>query len=269
MTDVAPNEHESMLEAYLDGLLDAKERTTFEQLVSKHAELRRAVEQQQRVNECLARLFNPPQNLEGSQVPGLAAATETVRRNGQADQRASADAQPADARRKWLAVAAVLAISTVAAWNVWRFIDAQPERVVVTYASTEHRSMADWYETEVEKGFEADWLCETDQEFRDTFAKQLGQPLLLARAELPRGVSWVGLSYRNSVSRNTVCLLARSFETPIIVFIDRAKRITDGFEPSGGDLKVYRRELGPLVLFEVSPLPEPRVLDQFYLPDDE
>ena len=100
-------------------------------------------------------------------------------------------------------------------------------------------------------------MCETEQQFADAYGQQLDEPLALD--ELPDGVEAVGLSYVNTLSSKTVALLARVDGQQVIVFADLLKRDSKPKLPADSELHLHRRELGSLVLYELSPLPEMRV----------
>ncbi len=108
-------------------------------------------------------------------------------------------------------------------------------------------------------------MCENDEEFADSFFKSYRQRLLLA--QLPDRVSALGLAYCNSITLKTTYLLATVEGEPVIVFVDRGDRDAGQTLSSGSDLHLYSRHVGSLVLYELSPLDQPRLLDHFYDPD--
>jgi hypothetical protein len=61
-------------------------------------------------------------------------------------------------------------------------------------------------------------------------------------------------------------MLARVNGLPVMVFVDRANADTHPTLPSGENkLHLFRKELGPLVLYELTPLDRPNVSDYLYL----
>ena len=120
--------------------------------------------------------------------------------------------------------------------------------------------LAEIYQTRIAEGFRPTWLCEDDREFASTFLKRQGQSLLLA--EMPAGSKMVGLAYCGGLSRYTTTMLARVDGVPVMVFVDRTSADTDPkLDQSRAGLHLFRKELGSLVLYEVTPLAEPRVMD--------
>ena len=108
-------------------------------------------------------------------------------------------------------------------------------------------------------------MCENDEAFGDCFSQSHGQRLLLA--QLPDRVSALGLAYCNSIPLKTTYLLATVEDEPVIVFVDRRDRDAGQTLSPGSDLHLSSRHVGSLVLYELSPLDQPRLLDHFYDPD--
>ena len=105
------------------------------------------------------------------------------------------------------------------------------------------------------------WVCETEAEFIGTFVKRLGFGMALSSP--PPGVTAKGLSYSSAISDDTVLLLAEVGDELAIVLIDRLDRDADFSLPPTSKLRVHRKVLGDAVLYEVSPLDQPHLLDLF------
>jgi len=85
-------------------------------------------------------------------------------------------------------------------------------------------------------------------------------------ADMPVGTKMEGLTYRGGLSRYTTTMLARVNGLPVMVFVDRANADTHPTLPSGeSKLHLFRKELGPLVLYELTPLDQPKLSDYLYL----
>jgi hypothetical protein len=97
------------------------------------------------------------------------------------------------------------------------------------------------------------------------FCRRLGQALLLLPP--PPGVAWAGLDYCNSISPRTMFVLAWVKGEKVIVFADQAESDKGQTLPLESGLHLFRRHVGNLVLYECTPLDQPLVLDQFYIPD--
>ena len=164
-----------------------------------------------------------------------------------------------------LAAAAAIAAALVGGWQIWRAV-GPGAGAPAAYRHQPWRSLDTVYRDTVAGGFEPAWVCADDREFTLTFRSVHHQGLLLA--ETPPHIAAVGLSYCNSITPRTICVMARVHGEPVIVFVDGVERDTGQTHPSGG-LNVFRRQIGRLVLYELSPLAEPSVLPLFYDPDVE
>ena len=77
-----------------------------------------------------------------------------------------------------------------------------------------------------------------------------------------------GLTYRGGLSRYTTTMLARVNGLPVMVFVDRVTADTHPtLRSSESKLHLFRKELGPLVVYELTPLDQPKVSDYLYLAD--
>ncbi len=250
MTEGNHQQPEDLLDAYADGLLTGEQRETVEQALLARPQLERQLHHQQAIDDALRRRMTPPP----------AHVLQTV-----LDQ--AGTAAPGPARSPWrlmarrLAVAAALAAGAFGAWQIWSFMQPRPPG----YQQMPWRTLAAIYHDEITSGFEPDWVCKDDQEFSDTFDDLYRQRLLLE--PLPEGVAALGLAYGNSISQRTIYLLAEAANEPIVVFIDRAERDAGQSIESDTGLHLFERRVGDLILYELSPFAEPRLLDSFYDPD--
>jgi hypothetical protein len=138
-----------------------------------------------------------------------------------------------------------------------------PNRPGGIYQSQPWRAMQTVYHDLVSEGFQPLWVCKDDQEFADSFRSVYHQALLLA--EMPPSTTTLGLSYCNTLTARTTCLLATVGGEPVVVFVDRIER--DHPQPVPEGLRLHRREIDRLVLYELSTLEEPAVLPWFFNPD--
>ncbi len=161
-----------------------------------------------------------------------------------------------------LAVAAAVAGGLVGVWLIAQnLVPARPREGA--YQAQPWRAMQTVYRDLVNEGFQPLWVCKDDQEFADSFRSVYHQALLLA--EIPPHTTTLGLSYCNSLTARTTCLLATAGGEPVVVFVDRIERDQPQTAPEG--LYLHRRQIGRLVLYELSPLEEPAVLPWFFNPD--
>lgn len=123
----------------------------------------------------------------------------------------------------------------------------------------------------VAAGFTPQWKCENDAEFKKAVQDRLGQPLLLASG-LPGvdvlGWAYAGKGYDGSpLTGQAMILLTKADDQDVVVFIDQKKNDANPLtvrHKSG--LHLFRREICDLVAYEVSPLPEPRIVQNLYDP---
>jgi hypothetical protein len=256
MSDIRPAHDGAGLDAYLDGQLDAVERDRFEQRLRLDPILQAELVLQRRLDEALRRRFEPPSPQRVLEALSRRAGGPQVLRFPSA--------------RRWfqrpwgLAVAASIIVALIGVnWYVWTSLPhglaPRPERRPIELVSLERG-----YQRELERGFRPLWLCETDHEFASAIFKSLGQGLLITIP--PAEIKAKGLSYLPALSKDTMILLAEVETQPVVVFIDRLAADSRPTLPPESGLRLFRREVGALVLYEVTPLGEPRVLELFYDP---
>jgi hypothetical protein len=245
MTD--PTTH-ALIEHYLDGTLSEADRAAFEARLSREPALRAAVDSQRAIDEALKRTF-PARATPAAAILSQIEAAPPVRR-----------IEP-QARSPWLrrlAIAAALALVAVIAWQAWVYFQpSKKPKYLITAAQ---------YFANVEKqGFKPNWVCENDQQTIDLFNKHFGQPMVI-RSDDPN-VKALGWNYVSLLSPNTLVLLAEAGQEHIMLFIDR-KTLDDPVLMHQGcsGMNVHRKEVGDLVVYEFSRLPEPRVLDALVPP---
>jgi hypothetical protein len=246
---VTPNNSPNVaqIDAYLDGILAVEERDEFARELSTNELLRSAVELQSHVDESLSRLFSSP-----------GAPRELI-----AKLRQSVDVAPATSlvRRRWLKVASLAAAATIVwAMLTWYFFGLGTG--MPRY--NPNLPLNAIYEKCVADGFRPKWVCDDQKEFASTFGARQGQGLLLA--DLPAGMKMEGLTYCGGLSRYTTTMLARVDGLPVMVFVDRASADTHPtLPPSETKLHLFRKETGPLVIYELTPFDQPKVSDYLHL----
>jgi hypothetical protein len=248
-----------LIDAYLDDLLEETERAAFERGLESDARLRAEVEGQRRIDGALGRLFAPPVgNALASRI------TTLVRESILAPNRRPVVRMPARVSRwRRLAIAAALTMGVVGLYRLWDFV--QPSRPRDIYAPQAWRSFEKVYRDTVAGGFKPGWVCKNDREFATAFRRRLGQALLLLPP--PPGVAWAGLDYCNSITPRTMFLLAWVQGEKVLVLVDQAGSDRGQALPPESRLHLFRRQVGNLVLYECTPLDQPYVLDNFYIPD--
>ncbi|MEM8943890.1 MAG: hypothetical protein AAGD11_01810 [Planctomycetota bacterium] len=246
-------EREDRLEAFLDGLLSPDEAAEFKRIAANDPLLQREIELQQSIDASLARSFVAPtaprdilQLAQQEDLEPVEPASMHGTSGGTSKQ-----------RRMVLMVLAASIAWAVAGWRMY---------VASNDDGYQELALADIYQECVDGGFQPKWVCDDDREFAETFQKRQGQPLLLKPDSQDL---MVGLSYLKGISAKTTTMLARVEGEPVLVFVDSLDRDTKPEKPSwGSGLNLFRQELDGLVLYELSPLAEPRVLSNFYVPEE-
>jgi hypothetical protein len=244
-------EPRKLLDAWLDGSLTGPQRAAFEKQLGSDAELREAVAIQKQIDAALRKSFGPP-SAEGH-VDRLISGFSDKRRQS--------------SRPWWVgvrgitALAAMIMLGVGVAW--WAGVLGGADEPAA--GPKPWRSLATVYQDEVKGGFKPEWVCRDDQEFATTFYRRFYQGMLMAQAP---NVTCVGISYSNSITPLTTHLLVDVGEADkkarAVVFVDLKQKDKGQSVPPDTGLKLYRRELGKLVLYELSPLDEPRALALFH-----
>ncbi len=250
MTDAFENDLRP-IDRYCDGLLQGQDLEAFEEQAKRDPGLREELVQQRRIDESLRRQF-------ASSSPRSTAA-ELRRSLATQESRPMANSASLG-RRRWLIVAALIAIGAGAAWQAWDYF--KPGTVV--YPPKPHRTLVQQYQETINAGFKPDWVCETEEEFANTFRKRLRQKLLLG--QLPSGAAALGISHCNTISRRSLMLLARVEGKEVIVFVDRVDRDSSQEDPKIAGLNLFNRQVGKLILYELTPMAKPILLEHFYDP---
>lgn len=236
---------QQILDAYFDNRLSAAERVAFEQRIEREPALRRAVHAQRQIDAALQRVYRAP-NAEA--VLARARAQAALRPVG----------TPRIIKLAW-AVGAIGAAAALVMFAVYTNVfDLRPSRPKVVDPDA-YRRLENIYDAQVAAGFRPNWECREPEQFKSTFRNDLGQGL--AFAMIPTDASVWGIGYAETLmSVNTKLILVKLGDTPILVFVDRRSADREMVLPPGRGLNLFRRELGGLVLYEVSPLPEAKVL---------
>ena len=240
------DESRQPIDDYLDNQMDEPRRDEFEQQINSDDELAGQVDQQRRIDQSLQRLYAPP---AGQVLDGLDAAGK------KSPKRRSLRARYVAAM---LAVAAVIVVGVY----LWQIFDTSPGDGLRVVRLT---PMAELYAAQIDAGFKPQFVCDTDQQFASTYWYRLDQGLLMHEA--PPGVTALGLTYGRHLSFRTIMLLATAEDQQIIVFADQLSQVPQAAPQPPPGMHVHRRDVGELVLYELSPFDQPKLLDLFYQPD--
>ncbi|MCC6908450.1 MAG: hypothetical protein IT430_10950 [Phycisphaerales bacterium] len=265
MSTTPSQQHDSgsALDRYLDGLMSAEERSAFEARLAEDAVLAGEIQRQRRIDDGLNRYAQPP--AADRVLAAIRAHIETAGYDeARAEQRPPQMKLRLPATWRRFAVAAALLLGIVGIWQIVSVMTGAPEG---DYDSGPHRSVMQAYHHTVDSGFKEEWVCSDDAVFAMVFQDAFGQ-MLSMNLPLPPGVDAKGLNFFNIFSNKTIGVLAVVEDQPVMVFIDRLEN--EDREPppqSDSGLRVFRRELGSLVLFEVTPLDAPALVEHLTVPD--
>lgn len=283
--NATPSRDDSQLDAFVDGQLHGEQRTAFEARIEREAALGEAHRCQRAIDASLRRLFPQPTiagqadrvleramaQLPPETVPAEHNGHATLERAAAAASIALRDrAHPSEKRRRepllrgWLAIAAMITLLVGLPSALWLWRDAFISRPD-PYSNAQAIALDDLYRQQVAKGFNPEWVCKDQQEFASYFAGRLGQPLMIHDATA--GAAMLGLSYTGGVTKASMGMLGTADGKDVLVVVDQAAN--DGKvqmnHPDG--LKLFRRKVGSLMLYEVTPLDQPRLLEMFYQPE--
>lgn len=264
------------LDLYLDGQLTDERRGAFERRLANDAQLAAEVELQRRIDGSLSRQFVAPPfagvDRLVQRVNGHAREDAVVEQSPRPGRGLAGENQTQRARPRRFAISRPLAIAALLAlligvpamvWLWWDMLDFG--RPKVQYADTRAMALDLAYNDQVTaKQFKADWVCKSDDEFSNYFASRLGQPLKMK--PLVGNVTDWGVSYTGGITAKTMGVLARIDGQPVVVFVDRRDADKGDVVSQGCHLHTFRREVGDLVLYEISPFEQAKMLDLFYLP---
>lgn len=256
------DELEMLIEEYLGGTLSGEACASFERAMGEDAEIAEAVALQRELDGALRKAFVPPR------VPEVEHVAQAAR-----DAMGSANEQPTspnlklvgegvaaeqrtDSQRwKWMAIAAAVLLTAA---GVYRgLLGGDDFRLVPPdqlYAFLQN------------EGWRPAQVCNTPNEFAALVKKRLGEGLLPDMAgAATSGVALLGWGYEDDyngspLSKKTMMLLTTVHDERVLVLIDQKKNRRDLPVRPGSTLNVIERTVGSLVVYEVTPAKDARVL---------
>lgn len=236
------------LELYFDGALSPDEQRDFEARLARDRALQHTVQQQRAIESALRRLMPAPE-VPPVQMPTSDESADVI------------GAIPHSTGSSWLrrlAIAAVVCAGLFGVWSTWQHLKPIDDQIAQI-------SPEKYYRDSVANGMQVYYVCDPgSQQFADYFRNLLGQPLQMSADE--PGFKCLGVNKCNVLSPSTLAVLVRMNQTPVIVLIDRKQCGNSATVPPQSGLYVYQRDLGPLEMFEISPVDHPQVLDKFVTP---
>lgn len=248
------------VDAYVDGLLSPEETAAFERELQVSVELRRQVE----LHELSIREVRSAYRYEPRAGAAATLATSltptTARQSAPALKLSAGQAIPQTprpsgmVRLRRLAIAAVLVLGCAGAWATYVHLTSPGDKLVGPQEIYLALERANWTPEEV---------CTEGPAFAKYVQTRMGQPLSITARP---GVELVGWSYGDGydgriVGEKTVVMLARVDGRGVAVLIDRASKDRSLSVPMGSGLHIFRRVIGSLVVYEVTPWDKPMILD--------
>ena len=237
--DQEPSAEDALLARYLDGLLVGEELRSFEARLATDKRLRDAVDLDRRMVASMGASLGPEL---ASTLPAPPIPIERGR-------------ERVGARRSRVGIAIAAGVALVASAAALWYQHAATSQLPQTAA----RTPIQIYTNEVGGGFAPDWVCTDDAEMLRFTRDRFGSGLLFA--DRP-GVTMVGWGYaEGAISDLTATLLATYNKERIVLLVDKKSADRKLIDPTTNDpgLRMFRREVGAFVLYEITPLNEPVV----------
>ena len=226
----------SDLDLYVDGLMTPEQAAAFERVIATNPQLAAEVQLQIRIDASLSSQYAYPQGLSTAVPDAPTLPFEAA-------------ARP---RPRWGRMLAFTAVAACAAMLVWVGNPFAPLPPVV---EPKRLTACDVYKNLEAGNWIPSFKCNSDEEFVVAVAKQLGSGLLIPLSTV--GVTLDGWGYADGyagspISGETMYLLTHVGEKRVLVLMD--KKANDHPVATGDcSLNLFRREVGDLVLYEVSP----------------
>lgn len=248
--------NDELLDAYLDGRLDEARRREVEAELERDPALRALVGLQGKIDAGVKRFATPP---DPKAVLARAKADLAAERAEEAREDAETAKQGEVVRGPWgRRVIVALAACLLVALGLTFFRQPTPEGYDV-------QPVALVYERRVAAGFQPDWVCRDDAEFEQSVSARLGRTVKLA-ATRPPGVEVRGLAYDGVLSPHSMLVLAHVDGRPVLVVVDKAASDRPLSLPAGSPLRLFRRQVQDLVLYEVTPFDDVRAIPALVVP---
>lgn len=251
---------DGLLDAYVDGLLSRPEREAFEARLAQNPLLRAEVEAQRRVDGSLRGLFPIPMSLPlpPAHVNGKPQGQGPAAKSPSPAGRGTGAGSAGLAGHGPLALAILLLLT--GGFLLWWNFDSS----LFTGTVRSERSLDGSYRQLVRDGFKPGLDCATESELAAEVSKRAGQTVRVART--PAGVQWLGLPSHCGIPFEGAIVMAKVDGREALLMVGPASDNEVQTVPWHSKLHLFRRDVGPLVVWEATPLKQPRLLDAVTLP---
>lgn len=237
---MTPQDAHAQLDRFLDGLMDERERSDFERVLASDTDLQRVAALQKSIDASLTRAARP----EAVEACLAALPLGRVPRSA-----------PTVYRLAPLGIAAAV-LAAVATW-VWSSQPATNRPVALPTPTT----LVAAYRQTIETGFRAYHECKNPSEYENQFRERFGQGLVAAAP--PVAVTLLGWGTSELPSSRAYTLLLKRDGKPVMLFFDALSADRAPIREPAAGVNVYRREIGRMVVYEVTPFDAPVLLDSF------
>lgn len=229
----APSDVASLIDSYLDGMLDEAQRSAFEAELARNAPLRAALELQRKIDASLRASFAP----EAVAIPSDAAPAPFaigVKKD----------------RFAWLRVAALVALVGLAVFTYYMRSHFMSDGRLAPIAAYEQIRL---------EQFSPQIVCTTEADFRRFARNRYGREFAVRTVP---GLMLTGWSYDPIVlGENSSSLLAKLDGQDIVVFMDKEGEDRSLALAQKHGLHVFKKRAAGMVFYEVTPRETPVVIE--------
>jgi len=237
------------LDYYLDGLLSPAQAAAFEAFAAARPHVQEAIALQGKADASLkaAYSFYPAPSATANLAPAPPAPARTATSVSRAP-------RPSASRWRPMLLAASLLLGVAGVWSAYVHF--------TTPTFAKFIEPTELYAQINAGGFTPEFICTDDVGFAKAVADRLGTALHMTTSATISPLGWAyGNTYQGKlIGDNTLVMLARSGDANVLVLMDHldADRPLK-VDPDSG-LSLFRSQIGPIVLYEISPLKQPTVL---------
>lgn len=242
------------LDLYLDGMLEGDALAAFERRLSAEEALRRTLENHRTIDAGLKRVFK---------TPTIRVSLAEVEPPGPVPMATKPRSFKFPIAPRFLLYAAIIGIAVLVGW--WQMLGP------TSSGGPPRLSAGGVFANLTSKGFKPQFVCTTDEAFNETMTKRFGQGLLIASAPNIELIGWAYSDGYNGavISTHELILMAKVDGKEAVVFMDRKRN-----EPWLGikkeappGMRVFRREIGEYVLYELTSSPTGMLTERAYIPE--